>query len=558
MKSFVSTKDSSLKSPVVLVLGNNPFSKKGLSKSEKLDNYEVINLKYLPTLPQIEGLVPDLIIVNYNGYKDNSHDELNKLCADIKSKYEKKLPLICISSESSRKNIKESYFERVWNAATNVAQIYDEINDLLNLSRSQKELWSTLQELQDYKKSVEHELELASIFQGALFNKAIARTNLKTAYHYLFRKEIGGDFFRIFDLSASHVGVLIGDVRGQGAAGALLTGFILGELYAMSSEKQRILWCPSELLARLSESIYSHNKMSEICATAWYGVVDLTSGKIEFARAGHPFPIYVSKEDEKQEARFIEGGSGFPLGIFPGMTYRQNSINIPLASKLLFYTDGLVNQKDTNNVPVETAWLNKCFLETCVNDKKLKDIPAILDSTFTDLSQGAEPNDDRVILCCEIGSLNQSYVRVIAKTHDQNSESKLAMIPVNSFQMTIDQILASLPNDLDTELFSEFELALQELLFKANTQVQKARLIASSLGEECELEGFMTSWWVHDDRLDISLRLDQKSIPWSYFADSRSSDAENIEGASSLLFFFDNIQVDGSGLEISMSKVFGW
>ncbi len=540
-----------LKPPTVLVLGSNPFEKKSL-KGDNSEKYEIINLKYLPSLCQIDSLKPDLVIVNLQGQKKESFEHLVSLCKEIRNEHGAILPLVCISSETQRKQIANLEFDKLWNTNVTSNQIFDEVGDLIANSIQQKELFKALNELEDFKNSVNREMEQASIFQGALFNQAIARTNLKSAYHYLFQKEIGGDFFRIFELSASHVGILIGDVRGRGAGAALLTGFILGELYAISSEKQRILWSPAQLLARLSESIYSHNKMSELCSTAWYGVVDLVNGTIEYARAGHSMPLCICPGD--QEARSIEGGSGFPLGIFPGMTYRNHRIKLPFNSRILVYTDGLINQKDTSNVALNPNWLQECFSESYKKGKPVRDIPAILDATFTDLSQGADPNDDRVILCCEISQVNQAYVRVVPKV--ETKDGLLGQIQPDNIALTIDQILSCLPQDLDPETVSEFELALEELMNKGSSQVQKARLIASSQEQDCQAEGFTLSWWIHQDRLDLSLSLDKCSIPWSYVSDPKGRDCDKIEGASSLIFFYDNLQVSSDGLEISMSKAF--
>ncbi|MDX1920838.1 MAG: PP2C family protein-serine/threonine phosphatase [Candidatus Caenarcaniphilales bacterium] len=550
------------KQPLILLLGNNCFEKKSSSKKNKVEDYEIINLQYLPTLGQIEGLAPDLLIINLQGKRDTYAREYLKLSSDVNQKFGEGLPIVCIATDSAKKNLKGEIFKKVWNPSIEYGKAFEEVDELVKASRNQKKLWSTLNELEKFKQAIYKEFEQASIFQGALFNQAISKTNLHTAYHYLFRKEIGGNYFKVFDLSASHVGILIGDVRGEGAAAALLMGFILGELYSMSSSKDRILWSPSELLARLSESIYSHNKMSELCSSAWYGVLDLTSGKLNYARAGHPSPMY-SEGGKGSEAHYIDGGSGFPLGIFPGMTYRDHQIQLPPQAFLLFYTDGLLNQKDRDNQSINSNWLFDHFSEICREDKPVKDIPALVDATFTDLSHGCDPNDDRAILACRIPSVNQSYVKVIPdevlqeSLENEANPSRLNQIEKNYLQLSINQLLETLPKNLEVDVSEEFELAIQELFFKANTQVQRARLIANSQKDLCSAKGFNVSWWLHEDKIDLSIKLDEGSIPWSYVPYPSSEEAAIVEVASSLMFFFDNIQVNSDGLEISMSKVFG-
>jgi hypothetical protein len=538
---------------VVLVLGSNPFQKKGFKNDSLENSYEIINLKYLPSLCQVNSLNPEIVIVNFHGQKDESLKHLINLCKEIKEEHGAAIPLIGITAEALKKQLNESDFDKLWNTSIDPNCIFDEIADLINSSKSQRDLWNTLAELEDFKKTVHKEMEQASIFQGALFNKAIARTNLKTAYHYLFQKEIGGDFFRLFDLSASHVGILIGDVRGRGAGAALLTGFILGELYVMSSEKQRVLWSPSQLLARLSESIYSHNQMSELCSSAWYGVLDVTTGELEYSRAGHTLPLFLNAEEK--EVYSLDGGSGFPMGIFPGMTYRSHLIKLPFNSRLLLFTDGLTNQKDSNNEQLNPKWLEDCFKQTFLQKKPLRDVPAIIDSTFTDLCKGTDSTDDRIMLCCELSSMNQAYVQVLPKKIEE-TDSLLSKIAQDAPAEVLDLILSSLPKDLPADVFSEFEIALEELINKACAQIQKTYLISSAEHDEehCTTEGFNVSWWIHEDRMDISISLDQGSIPWSYPLNCQTSNEIPLDSACSVVLFFDNIQVNKSGLELSMSK----
>lgn len=539
MKNFLQTGTS-----IILILGSDPFSKKSLLENIS-QNYELINLKYLPSFCQIESLNPSLIILNLYGQKKENLEHFLKLSQKIKEQYGSNLPIICLCAESLKKQINNFHFERVWHNPNNLEQVLSQINDLVEASKKNKQLWETLNQLEDFKKKVNRELEQASIFQGALFNQAIARTNLPVAYHYFFQREIGGDFFRIFDLSVSHVGILIGDVRGHGAGAAVLMGFILGELYAISSEKQRILWHPSQLLAHLSESIYSHNQMSELCSTAWYGVLDLTSGSLEYARAGHSLPLAANCEDKKVD--FIEGGSGFPLGIFPGMTYRNHHLKLSPQSRLLLYTEGLLNQKDIQGNPLYANWLKDCFAEYYAQNKYCKDLPALIDSSFTDLCKGAEASDDRIILACEVPTCNQAYIKVTPS--EKKHDSLLSQIEINDSELVLEQIINCLSENLDSETKIEFEIGLEELLNKSCAQVQKGRLVSVAQNQEPKAEGFLISWWIHADRLDISIRLDNGSLPWCY-----SKEENKIEQAS-LIFYFDNIQANNDGIEISMSKV---
>ena len=91
---------------------------------------------------------------------------------------------MCLCADNLKKQVSNYHFERVWPIQASTEHIISEIEDLIKISQQNKQLWDTLNKLEHFKKTVNKELEQASIFQGALFNQAIARTNLQVSYHY--------------------------------------------------------------------------------------------------------------------------------------------------------------------------------------------------------------------------------------------------------------------------------------------------------------------------------------------------------------------------------------
>jgi anti-sigma regulatory factor (Ser/Thr protein kinase) len=71
--------------------------------------------------------------------------------------------------------------------------------------------------------------------------------------------------------------------------------------------------------------------------TCLYAVLDTTTGRLEFANAGHDLP-YRSGAGGVDELR----ATGMPLGLMPGMTYEIKEIVLAPGDRLLFYSDGLV------------------------------------------------------------------------------------------------------------------------------------------------------------------------------------------------------------------------
>ncbi|MDX1918708.1 MAG: PP2C family protein-serine/threonine phosphatase [Candidatus Caenarcaniphilales bacterium] len=503
----------------ILILGENPFQ----------PSPEIVSLKYFPSLCQVQSLDPEAVIINLHHKPKTEIDHLLHLCEEINSTYGEGLPIFGIYEDHHQ--IDAQKFVKTWQVdVVNQKQMLDDLTHFLYHDRSQKQILQTLETLENFKKSVHRELEMASIFQEALFNQSLKKTNLEFNYHYYFSKGISGHFVRFFPLSASHTGYFIGDVKGQGTLAGLMTGFILGQFHAIEQHSSHLLWQPHLLLEYLSQALHEHNSSSEFFVKGRYGILDLTNGEVTFADAGLHNPLLLDQET-LQILLLEPQRPGFPLGMFPHLTYQVNKMKLPIPCRILSYSDVLVDNSHD--------WLKECLYET--HDQSPRNLLAKVDTHFTDV---LNQNEDRLIMVLELKPANQTYINV---RQLENSESDIFETSDHQIPLTIDQIVRPLTEAYDRETLEDLQLGLEELLSSSTRQVQNSRVMHP---EQTQPKGFQLTWWVHPNRIDISIKLDQGAVPWSY-----SPEQKVLDLAVSLMLFFDNIQVNASGLEISMTKI---
>jgi anti-sigma regulatory factor (Ser/Thr protein kinase) len=97
---------------------------------------------------------------------------------------------------------------------------------------------------------------------------------------------------------------------------------------------------PADVVGRLSRFVASHDSPM---ATLVYATMDLESGRVRYARAGHPYPLLV---DAQGKATFLSEGGGPPLSVTGPNRYEESSLVLARGEALFLYTDGLIERRD--------------------------------------------------------------------------------------------------------------------------------------------------------------------------------------------------------------------
>ncbi len=199
--------------------------------------------------------------------------------------------------------------------------------------------------------------------------------------------EVGGDWYDVIELPHGTVAVVVGDVVGRGIVAAGTMGQLCHAVRAYALEDS----APAEVLARLNRFLL-HVGVDEQIATVVFAVVNPAERTICIANAGHPPPLQLNADGS---AAFIELESGPPVGALPDMVYKEELTNMPPGSRLLLYTDGLVEDR---RMPL-TEGLER--LRRAAMDAP-EDIENFCDFVVRRLAQGRDVQDDIAVLA--IGS----------------------------------------------------------------------------------------------------------------------------------------------------------
>ena len=146
-------------------------------------------------------------------------------------------------------------------------------------------------------------------------------------------REVGGDFYNFFLVDDDHLALIIADVSGKGIPGCLtmMAVNILTEYEAMQGGS------PAEVLASVNHTFYKHNR-AEMFVTVWIGILEISTGKLTAANAGHEYPVIYRKG---AGFKVLKDKHGLVLGGMDGMQYKDYEIRLEPGDKLFVYTDGL-------------------------------------------------------------------------------------------------------------------------------------------------------------------------------------------------------------------------
>lgn len=162
--------------------------------------------------------------------------------------------------------------------------------------------------------------------------------------------QVGGDYYDFLPLGTDRLGVVIGDVCGKGRAAATYMAMAKYTLRAYAAEDPD----PVRVLTRLNRTLCA--QPSEECTfmTLLYGVLEGSTGRFLYCNAGHPPPILCEPEGPCRSLELAgpaaEGPCNGLLGLMERMTYRALETELPPASLLALYTDGVTEARRGPNL----------------------------------------------------------------------------------------------------------------------------------------------------------------------------------------------------------------
>ncbi len=151
-------------------------------------------------------------------------------------------------------------------------------------------------------------------------------------------RDVGGDFYDYFFIDRDSFCVVIGDVSGKGVPAALF----MAMTKTMIKSTTRLLMAPEYILAEVNREISTNNPSSTF-VTVFLAILDLNSGDMAYASAGHNPPLFIG---EKGNTVLLGEAQCPAIGLDENSSYRQASIHLRHKEGLLLYTDGVTEAQD--------------------------------------------------------------------------------------------------------------------------------------------------------------------------------------------------------------------
>ena len=228
-------------------------------------------------------------------------------------------------------------------------------------------------------------------------------------------KEVGGDFYDFFMTDDDHLCVFIADVSGKGVPAAL---FMMASMIILANNA-KMGKTPAQILTDSNAAICTNNR-EEMFVTVWLGILEISTGKLTAANAGHEYPV-LKRPDGGFE--LLKDKHGFVMGGLDSARYREYEIQMQPGSKLFLYTDG---------VPEATSGENNLFgtermLEAlnAAPDASPKDVLAGVRSAVDGFVKDAEQFDDLTMLCVEYRGPKTPETPDGSTPKEENDESNL-------------------------------------------------------------------------------------------------------------------------------------
>jgi serine phosphatase RsbU (regulator of sigma subunit) len=197
----------------------------------------------------------------------------------------------------------------------------------------------------------DEELRIAREIQQALLPQTIPPIpGWAIRTHYQPARLVGGDLYDVLPLPDGRVGLVVGDVAGEGVPAALLMATTRTVLRSTIAQG---VYSPGEVLARANVLLHPdmpHN----LFVTCMYAVLDPATGRLRFANAGHVAPLWRrggAHTMDQLRAR------GMPLGLMPSSTYEEREVDLTFGETVLFYSDGVVEAHDRAHRMFDSARL---------------------------------------------------------------------------------------------------------------------------------------------------------------------------------------------------------
>ena len=258
-------------------------------------------------------------------------------------------------------------------------------------------------------------------------------------------KEVGGDFYDFYLLDNDRFAFLVADVSGKGIPAALFMMRAKMTIKSLAESGVDV----NVILSEANEKLCEGNDAG-MFVTAWLGVVDMKTGILSYASAGHNPPLLKHRNGAFD---YLKTRSNFILAGMNGVPYRKHELQLLPGDELFLYTDGVTEATDSNEELFGESRLLDAL--NCVSDESVqercKNVKRSIDSfvgsaeQFDDITMlsvrfNCFQNAESIVTPGDSASTERVWDFISSKTKKADLSAKI----INKAQIIVDEIYSNI------------------------------------------------------------------------------------------------------------------
>lgn len=265
---------------------------------------------------------------------------------------------IMVSAYGDMENIRNAMNQGAFDFTTKPINL-DDLEKTIEKAAEQIRFVKQAQEDHQQLRSIQNDLHVAQEIQEMILPKTTPPfpdgKNTCFSLHSSMKaaKYVGGDFYDYFRIDDNRLGLIIADVSGKGVPAAIFMAVSRTILRTIALSGESCSEC-----IRKSNGILSNDTVNDMFVTVFYGILDISTGILEYCNAGHNRPVLIRKG---QPSSWIETTGDLALGVLDNQAYHEKEIQLNPGDSILLYTDGVTEAMDCNS----EMYGNTRLLETC-------------------------------------------------------------------------------------------------------------------------------------------------------------------------------------------------
>ena len=258
-------------------------------------------------------------------------------------------------------------------------------------------------------------------------------------------KEVGGDFYDFYLLDDDRFAFLVADVSGKGIPAALFMMRAKMTIKALAESGADV----HVILSKANEKLCEENEAG-MFVTTWLGIVDMKTGVLSYANAGHNPPLLKRRQGAFE---YLKSRPNFILAGMDGVPYHKNELQLLPGDELFLYTDGVTEATNKcqemfgdsrlvdalNSVFEETAE-SRCMTVKRAIDGFVGDAEQFDDITMLSVRFNSFQDDESIITQADDESIERVWDFINRQTKKADLNSKIT----NRAQIVVDEIYSNI------------------------------------------------------------------------------------------------------------------